>query len=109
MKTKGILLAVCLTLSSCSQPINKTSKGAVIGGAIGAGTGAIVGAQTGAAGAGTAIGAGIGAVTGGIIGNEFDFQDTKRHQLETRQAITEKKLRRQRADIARLKAQRAEE
>ena len=107
MNVRGILLAGCLTLSACSQPINslnKTAKGALVGAGLGAGTGAIIGSQTGAAGPGIAIGAGLGAVTGAIAGNKFDAQDAKRHRVESRQAALERKVRQQDIEIARLKA-----
>ena len=69
------LAALVLLSSGC----DRTTGGAVAGGAIGAGTGAIIGSQSGHAGTGALIGAGIGAVSGGIIGHAMD--DMERQQL----------------------------
>ena len=74
-----------LLLSGCSQGfggVNKTTTGALGGGALGAGTGAIIGSATGHAGAGVAIGAALGTVGGALVGNQMDQQDEANRQLE---------------------------
>ena len=104
MKAQALVFAASLALCSCSQPLNKTAKGALAGGALGAGTGAIVGSQTGMAGPGIAIGAGIGALSGAIVGNEFDYQDSQHAKVAARQHALEKKVKKQQKEIDRLKA-----
>lgn len=77
----SLLLAVC---TGC-QNMNKTEKGALVGGAGGAAVGAIVGKQLGSTGGGAAIGALTGGALGGLIGNSEDEAD-KKHETEARQA-----------------------
>lgn len=74
MKTKIKMLALCAAmvtiLSGCSTwgKLDRTEKGAVIGG----GTGAVIGNIVSPGLGGTAVGGAIGAVGGGLIGHEQD-------------------------------------
>lgn len=70
-------LAVSLILSGCStwNKLNKTEKGAVIGGGTGVAVGNIVAPGLG----GTVLGGTLGAVGGGLIGNEMDKDDSRHH------------------------------
>lgn len=71
------LMAACMLFTGCSS-MNKTGKGALIGGgggaALGAGLGAIIGGGKGA-GIGSAIGAAVGAGAGALIGRKMDKQE----------------------------------
>lgn len=60
-------------LGSCSS-MNKTQKGAVIGGAGGAVVGGVVGRAAGNTAAGAIIGAAVGGAAGAIIGRKMDKQ-----------------------------------
>lgn len=66
---------VLFSLSACStwQKLDRTEKGAVIGG----GTGALIGGASGS-GTGAVVGGAAGAVAGGLIGRELDKDDKKR-------------------------------
>lgn len=68
----GILLTGLL-LGSCSS-MNKTQKGAVIGGGSGAVVGGVIGRAAGNTAAGAIIGAAVGGTTGAIIGRQMDKQ-----------------------------------
>lgn len=72
-------LAVAMLATGCAS-MNKTGKGALIGGgggaALGAGLGAIIGGGKGAA-IGTAIGAAVGAGAGTLIGRKMDKQEAE--------------------------------
>src|SRR5687767_8005433 len=58
-------------VTGCAS-VNRTTKGAVIGGAAGAGAGAVIGNQTGSTTRGAIIGAVVGGVAGAIIGSRMD-------------------------------------
>lgn len=58
--------------SSCHM--NKTQKGAAIGGAAGAGAGAVIGSKSNHTIMGALIGAAVGGAAGGLIGNYMDKQ-----------------------------------
>lgn len=101
-----IIITLCLAaLAACSQPINKSTGGALTGGALGAGMGAIIGNQTGHAGAGTAIGAAAGALGGALIGNSMDNQDSERARVEEQQRRQAEEIERQRREIEEMKRQ----
>ena len=104
MKIYGKILTL-FVLASCSQPINSTAKGTLIGGTLGAGTGAIIGSQTGHAGPGIAIGAGLGALSGAIVGNAVDSNDSERQRLEEQQIRQQQELERQRREIEEMRRQ----
>ena len=69
-------VAFCLvfSLASCStwNKLDKTEKGAVIGG----GSGAAIGGATGG-GVGAVVGGAAGAVVGGVIGHEVEKDDDR--------------------------------
>lgn len=75
-------LAACMLMTGCAS-MNKTGKGALIGGgggaALGAGLGAIIGGGKGA-GIGSAIGAAVGAGAGALIGRKMDKQEAELKQ-----------------------------
>ena len=100
---------VCLWGCAEGFQVNKTTGGAVAGGALGAGLGAIIGNQTGDPGAGVAIGAAAGTLGGALVGNTLDRNDREtQRQRETlgqqQQEIAENQrlideLRRRGADV----------
>ena len=72
-----VFLAAAMMLGATGCGMNKTGKGALIGGGGGAGLGAGIGALIGGgkgAGIGAAIGAAVGAGAGALIGNKMDKQ-----------------------------------
>lgn len=79
MKRIVLVVLVCFFLAACSQPMNRTQKGAGIGAAAGAVTGALIGQAAGGDTEATLIGAGIGAAvgagTGAGIGYYMDQQE----------------------------------
>lgn len=87
------LLAVAMLFgaSGCSS-MNKTGKGALIGGgggaAVGAGIGALIGGGKGA-GIGSAIGAAVGAGAGALIGKKMDQQQKELEEQLAQQAKVE--------------------
>ena len=77
----GVVLAGCQTTNPYTREaeVNKTTKGAGIGGAAGLATSIIIGGARKR----LLIGTGIGALAGGLIGNYMDQQDAKlRAQLQ---------------------------
>ncbi|MBD5199712.1 MAG: OmpA family protein [Bacteroides sp.] len=88
--TVAALLAGCMFLTGCNM--NKTGKGALIGGgggaALGAGIGALFGGGKGA-GIGSAIGAAVGAGAGALIGRKMDKQEAELKQQLAQSANVE--------------------
>ncbi|EAT16430.1 OmpA family protein [Desulfuromonas acetoxidans] len=74
-----VVVAVMVYLAGCSQPMNRTQKGAGIGAATGALAGALIGQAAGGDTESTLIGAGVGAAvgagTGAGIGYYMDQQE----------------------------------
>ncbi|MBP3537088.1 MAG: OmpA family protein [Muribaculaceae bacterium] len=93
---KGLLIGVVaagMLVGECGcSTMNKTGKGALIGGgggaALGAGLGAIIGGGKGA-GIGSAIGAAVGAGAGALIGNKMDKQQKQLEEELGKQAKVE--------------------
>ncbi len=85
-----VLIAAVLLMTGCSS-MNKTGKGALIGGgsgaALGAGIGAVFGGGKGAAW-GSAIGAAVGSGAGAIIGNKMDKQAEELAKIENAKVET---------------------
>ena len=78
-----------LGLSGCKS-MNKTQKGAVIGGASGAVIGGVVGRSVGNTAMGAIIGATVGGVTGAVIGKQMDKQAAEiAKELEDAEVIRE--------------------
>ncbi|MBW2185456.1 MAG: OmpA family protein [Deltaproteobacteria bacterium] len=79
MRKIVLILFLCVLLAACSQPMNRTQKGAGIGAAAGAITGALIGQAAGGDTEATLLGAGIGAAvgagTGAGIGYYMDQQE----------------------------------
>jgi uncharacterized protein YcfJ len=71
-------VAIVLLLSSCAtwRKLNRTEKGAVIGG----GTGAVVGNVIAPGVGGTLVGGAVGAVGGGAIGHAQDEHEDNRRR-----------------------------
>jgi outer membrane protein OmpA-like peptidoglycan-associated protein len=68
-----VIMLVSLASGACSS-LNKTEKGAIIGGAGGAVAGGVIGSQTGSTARGAIIGAVVGGAAGAIIGHQMDRQ-----------------------------------
>jgi outer membrane protein OmpA-like peptidoglycan-associated protein len=68
-----IVIVLALSLAGCKS-MNKTQKGAVIGGAGGAVVGGVVGRAFGNTAMGAIIGATVGGVGGAVIGRQMDKQ-----------------------------------
>lgn len=66
------LVALVLVGASGCASMNKTTKGAIIGGATGGVVGGVIGNQTGSTTRGAIIGAVVGGAAGAIIGNRMD-------------------------------------
>ena len=88
------VIAICVLMTACSQPLSKREKGTLVGTGLGAATGAIIGAAVGNPGAGAAIGGALGAAGGALVGNEFQKQDQAANEQEQR-------IQQQRQEIAR--------
>jgi outer membrane protein OmpA-like peptidoglycan-associated protein len=71
-----LVATAILAILSCNsyKNLNKSQKGAVIGGAGGAAAGAVVGKIAGNTALGAIIGAAVGGTTGAIIGHKMDKQ-----------------------------------
>jgi len=82
MKLIIIPLSVLLSVTSCAQdqtqPVSRTSTGAILGGLLGAGAGAALGKDN--RGLGAALGGLAGALLGGLIGSRLDAQSEARRQ-----------------------------
>ncbi len=90
---KLFLLFTFFVVTSCAQPPNRATTGALAGGALGAGLGAIVGNQAGHhAGEGVAIGAAAGALGGALIGNALDSQANEREALQEKISRQEEQI-----------------
>ncbi len=76
-----ILVTVCFifALSGCAS-MNKTQKGAVVGGGAGAVVGGVIGAAAGSTVLGAILGAAIGGAAGAYIGNYMDKQAKEMEQ-----------------------------
>ena len=68
-----VLALTATTVTGCKS-MNKTTKGAVIGGAGGAVIGGVIGKVTGNTAMGAIIGATVGGVAGAVIGRKMDKQ-----------------------------------
>lgn len=90
--TAALLSAAMLFGAVGCSTMNKTGKGALIGGgggaAVGAGIGALIGGGKGA-GIGSAIGAAVGAGAGALIGNKMDKQQKQLEEQLAQQAKVE--------------------
>ncbi|MCD6062767.1 MAG: glycine zipper protein [Flavipsychrobacter sp.] len=73
LRTCMVMLIAAGMLGSCSS-MNKTQKGAVIGGGSGAVVGGVIGRAAGNTAAGAIIGAAVGGAAGAIIGRKMDKQ-----------------------------------
>ncbi len=87
-----------------SEPLSSREKGAAVGTIGGAGLGAIIGSFSGNAGAGAGIGAAVGLVGGALIGNEKQKKQKKEEEQRRETERINAEIRRQQAEIDRLKA-----
>ena len=77
-----VVIGLCLALTGCAS-MNRSQKGAVIGGASGAVVGGVIGHFAGSTVVGAIIGAAIGGAAGAYIGNYMDKQAAElRRDLE---------------------------
>ena len=85
---KMLTIAICslMLLTACAEPMNKTQKGALIGGAGGAAAGALIGQAAGKDTKSTLLGAGIGALVGGGGGAGIGYY-MDRQEAKTREAL----------------------
>ena len=100
------VLAVILVTGTfgCSEPLSTREKSAAVGTIGGAGLGAIIGSFSGNAGAGAGIGAAVGLVGGALIGNEKQKKQKKEEEQRRETERINAEIRRQQAEIDRLKA-----
>jgi outer membrane protein OmpA-like peptidoglycan-associated protein len=70
----ALVVAVTLVAGAGCASMNKTQKGAVIGGGSGAAVGALIGHATGSTVTGAIIGAVVGGTAGALIGRKMDKQ-----------------------------------
>lgn len=75
-----LIVLMVVVLSGCSQPMNRTQKGAGIGAATGAIAGALIGQAAGHDTRSTLIGAGIGAAVGGGAGAGIGYYMDQQEQ-----------------------------
>ncbi|MBX7137902.1 MAG: glycine zipper 2TM domain-containing protein [Oligoflexia bacterium] len=77
IKISAFLLLIFLFLGGCStwDKLDRTERGAVIGG----GTGALVGGAAGST-TGAVVGGAAGALAGGVIGHETEDRDYRRRR-----------------------------
>lgn len=91
-KFTALCLAVTMLFGVSCSTMNKTGKGALIGGgggaAVGAGIGALIGGGKGA-GIGAAIGSAVGAGAGALIGQKMDKQQKELEAELAQQAKVE--------------------
>ncbi len=80
-KGLAILVTICfvMALTGCAS-MNKTQKGAVVGGGAGAVVGGVIGAAAGSTVLGAILGAAIGGAAGAYIGNYMDKQAKEMEQ-----------------------------
>ena len=107
MKTKFIrtitlATGVALIVAGCAGgPLTTREKGAGIGALGGAAAGAIVGSAVGHPAAGALIGGGLGAGAGALIGDQMQGQENRNYEQD-------REIRRNQADIERLRRQQGE-
>jgi osmotically inducible lipoprotein OsmB len=97
-------LGMLLLVAGCAGgPLTTREKGGLFGGALGAGTGALIGSATGSAATGAAIGGPIGLVAGGVIGDQLQGREHAERRLQGQVNAQGRELRRQGAELERLK------
>src|SRR5688500_930320 len=77
----ALVVAVAMVTGAACASMNRTEKGAVIGGGAGAAVGGLIGHKTGSTARGAIIGAVVGGAAGALIGRRMDQQA---EQLATR-------------------------
>jgi len=80
MKKIGISILLVFVLAGCTQPMNRTQKGAGIGAATGAIAGALIGQAAGHDTRATLIGAGVGAAVGAGAGAGIGYYMDQQEQ-----------------------------
>ena len=102
--SKGSILILAGTLfaAGCAGgPLTTREKGAGIGALGGAAAGGIIGAAVGHPGAGAAIGGGLGLGAGALVGDQLQGQENTNYRQD-------QQIRRNQAEIERLKRQQSE-
>ena len=97
-----LILAGTLFAAGCAGgPLTTREKGAGIGALGGAAAGGIIGAAVGHPGAGAAIGGGLGLGAGALVGDQLQGQENTNYRQD-------QQIRRNQAEIERLKRQQSE-
>ena len=102
IRTITLATGVALIVAGCAGgPLTTREKGAGIGALGGAAAGAIVGSAVGHPAAGALIGGGLGAGAGALIGDQMQGQENRNYEQD-------RQIRRNQADIERLRRQQGE-
>jgi phage tail tape-measure protein len=101
-RTFSVLTLVALLAVGCAGgPLSTREKGAGIGALAGAATGGIIGSAVGHPAAGALIGGGLGLGAGALIGDQLQGQEYRNYQQD-------REIRRNQAEIERLRRQQGE-
>jgi hypothetical protein len=101
-KTCSALTVVALLGVGCAGgPLTTREKGAGIGALGGAAAGGIIGSAVGAPAAGALIGGGLGLGAGALVGDQLQGQEYRNYEQD-------REIRRNQAEIERLRRQRGE-
>jgi outer membrane lipoprotein SlyB len=102
IKTLTLATAAALIVAGCAGgPLTTREKGAGIGALGGAAAGAIVGSAVGHPAAGALIGGGLGAGAGALIGDQMQGQENRNYEQD-------RQIRRNQAEIERMRRQQGE-
>jgi phage tail tape-measure protein len=97
----ALTLAALLAVGCAGGPLSTREKGAGIGALAGAATGGIIGSAVGHPVAGALIGGGLGLGAGALIGDQLQGQEYRNYQQD-------REIRRNQAEIERLRRQQGE-
>ena len=101
-----VVALLAIILNGCSGgSLTTREKGAGIGALGGAAAGGLIGAAVGHPGAGAAIGGGLGLGAGALIGDQLQGQEIQNYQQQQQIQSNQAELRRQRAELERIKRQ----
>jgi len=96
-----LTLAALLAVGCAGGPLSTREKGAGIGALGGAAAGGIIGSAVGSPAAGALIGGGLGLGAGALIGDQLQGQEYRNYEQD-------REIRRNQAEIERLRRQRGE-
>jgi outer membrane lipoprotein SlyB len=97
----ALTLAALLGAGCAGGPLTTREKGAAIGAVGGAAAGGIIGSTVGAPAAGALIGGGLGLGAGALIGDQIQGQEYRNYEQD-------REIRRNQAEIERLRRQQGE-